>query len=96
MAFSRTRPIVRTLTRTASAIRVSVQSGPPADASACSSTRACTSLCAAALPREIMWPSASRSSSVSVTRYRFATAASRHATRQKIGPENLKARLTEH
>ena len=88
---------MRTLTRTASAIRVSVQSGPPSDASACSSTRACASLRASALPREIMPPSASRSSAVNVTRYRFATAAShRQATRQKIGPEHVRARLTEH
>jgi hypothetical protein len=44
-----------------------------------------------------MPPSASRSSAVNVTRYRFATALShRHATRQKIGPENVRARLTEH
>jgi hypothetical protein len=43
-----------------------------------------------------MPPSTSRSSAVNVTRYRFATAASRHATRQKIGPEHLRARLTEH
>src|SRR3954468_2708976 len=50
----RTRSIVRTLTRTASAIRVSVQSGPPSDASACSSTRACASLRASAPPREII------------------------------------------
>jgi hypothetical protein len=48
------------------------------------------------LPREIMPPSASRSSAVNVTRYRFTTAASRHAMRQKIGPENVRARLTEH
>jgi len=49
------------------------------------------------LPREIMPPSASRSSAVNVTRYRFATAASyRYALRQKIGPEHVTARLAEH
>jgi len=44
-----------------------------------------------------MPPSAPRFSTVNLTRYRFATAAShRHATRQKIGPEYVKARLAEH
>ncbi len=68
--------MVRTLTRTASAIAASVQSGPASDASACNSTRACARVRAAALPREISRPSSSRSAAVSVTRYRFAIATS--------------------
>lgn len=89
--------MVRTLTRTASEIAASVQPGSPSEASACNSTRACASLRASASPREIMRPSASRSCAVDVTRYRFATAASRrHATRRKIGPKPANASVAEH
>ncbi len=59
--------MVATLTSTASAIHASGQAGPPAAASALSSTRAWASFRAAALPAAIKSWSCWRSSAVSVT-----------------------------
>jgi hypothetical protein len=67
----RTRATVSVLTSTASAIRSSVQAGPPGAASALSRMRAWASFWAAALPAAIRSRSCRRSSAVRVTLYFF-------------------------
>ena len=74
---SRTRSTVAVLTSTASAIRWSVQAGPPSAASAFSKMRAWASFWAAAFPAAITPASCSRSSAVSVTTYFFMAESSR-------------------
>ena len=69
----RTRSTVVTPTSSASTMRWSIQAGPPAEASALNRIRAWVSLRAAALPDAIKAWSSWRSSSVSVTLYRFIT-----------------------
>jgi hypothetical protein len=82
----RTRATVSVLTSTASAMRSSVQAGPPGAASALSRMRAWASFWAAAVPAAISSLRDRRSSAVRVTLYFFTGSSRSREDFRSTGP----------